>query len=128
MVSACLLSFCSKEADTYHRLPKIQRRLLLNSEFEIKRLARSVVNKLKRSSVARDSVDEFGRSTKAARNFALIKKGIGFDDQTNQVHIMIARSDMGISKEGLQMHLIHTEWLSGGIFCSSNGDENNFPK
>ena len=73
----------------------------------IKRLARSVVNKLKRSSVARASVDDSG--TKAEFNLALMQKGSGFDDQSNQVHIMTARSDMGISNDGLQMQLIHIE-------------------
>jgi hypothetical protein len=109
----------------------MQRRFFLNSELVIKRLARSVVNKPRRSSTLppRAEKEEFGTSnegTGADRKLALRKKGSGFDDQSNQTHIMTARSDNGISNEGQQMQCNQTTWLSGGNGSNNDGDEKSF--
>ena len=94
----------------------MQRRFLLNSELVIKRLLRSVMSSLKRSSVL--SKEEFATSNLggagAECNCALRVKGIMLDDQSNQIHIMTARSDIGILSEELQMQWDHTVWASGG--------------
>jgi hypothetical protein len=41
---------------------------------------------------------------------------------------MTARSDIGISSEGLQIQWTHTVWFSGGVGCRSDGDINTFLK
>ena len=107
-------------------------RFALNSALVIKPSERSDVNTLRRC--FRVWVSEaFGTSnegTGAGRNFDTRKKGIGVsvDDQSNQIHIMTARSDIGISSEGLQMQWTHTVWFSGGVGCRSDGDINTFLK
>jgi hypothetical protein len=98
----------------------MQRRFFLNSELVIRRLLRSVVSKAKRSSISILREENFATSGAGdERNCALSKKGSVFDDQSNQIHIMTARSDTGILNEEQQMQWDQTVWLSGG---SSNCD------
>jgi len=112
-------------------LPNMQRRFFLNSVFVIRRLARSAVNWVRRSSTLREEREEFGTSNEGAWsecNFELTKKERGFDDHSNQIHMMTARSDDGISKEEQQMKLDQTVLSSGGIGCNRDGDTNSFFK
>ena len=110
----------------------MQRRFFLNSELVIKRLLRSAVNKPKRSSTLplrkEDVVDKLNAlnvGAGAERSCALRKKGSGFDDQSNQIHIMTARSDTGIWDEALQMHWDQTVWLSGENGSNCDVDKNS---
>ena len=116
---------------TYHRLFTMQRRFFLNSELVIKRLLRSVVNKPKRSSTLPLRKEKFATLNVGAgseRSCALRKKGRGFDDQSNQIHIMTARSDTGIWNEALQMHWDQTAWLSGENGSNCDVDKNSIFK
>jgi hypothetical protein len=80
-------------------------RFFLYSELVIKRLERSDANKLRRDStvLASEASGTVNEETEDERKIVLRKKGSGCDDQSNQIHMMTARSQVGISNEGLQM-------------------------
>jgi hypothetical protein len=106
----------------------MQRRFFLNSELVIRRLLRSAVSKAKRSSISILREEDFATSNVGAgdeRNCTLRKKGSVFDDQSNQIHITTARSDIGILSEGLQMQRTHTVWFSGGDGSNCDIDKNS---